>query len=52
MAEDQTIRIEQMEKAHQELGERHAKTYDDSSRIMEMLTILTKGKQNEGASNP
>ena len=44
MAEDQAIRIEQMEKAHQELQEKHAKTCDDVSRIMEMLAILTKGK--------
>ena len=41
-----------MEKAHHELQERHAKTYDDVSRIIEMLAILTKGKQNEEASNP
>ena len=41
-----------MEKAHQELQEKHAKTYNDVSRIMKMLAILTKGKQNEGASNP
>ena len=52
MAEDQAIRIEYMEKVHQELQERHAKTCDDVSRIMEMLTILTKGKQNEEALNP
>ena len=52
MAEDQAIRIEQMEKAHQQLREKHAKTCDDISRIMEMLAILTKGKQNEEASHP
>ena len=52
MAEDQAIRIEQMEKAHQELREKHAKTCDDVSRIMEMLAILTKEKQNEKAPHP
>ena len=52
MAEDHGIRIEQMEKAHQELQEKHAKTCDDVSRIMEMLAILTKGKQNEEVSRP
>ena len=51
MAEDQAIRIEQMEKAHQELREKHAKTCNNVSWIMEMLAILTKGKQNEEASN-
>ena len=51
MAKDQVIRIEQMEKAHQELREKHAKTCNNVSWIMEMLAILTKGKQNEEASN-
>ena len=41
-----------MEKAHWELQEKHAKTCDDVSRIMEMLAVLTKGKQNEEASHP
>ena len=31
MAEDQVIRLEQMEKAHQELQEKHAKICDDVS---------------------
>ena len=29
MVKDQAIRLEQMEKAHQELQEKHAKTCDD-----------------------
>ena len=33
-----------MEKAHEELQEKHVKTCDDISRIMEMLAILTRGK--------
>ena len=41
-----------MERAHKELQEKHAKTCDDISQIMEMLAALTKGKQNEGASRP
>ena len=52
MAEDQAVRLEHMERAHQELQEKHVKTYDDVSQIMEMLAILTKGKQNERASHP
>ena len=52
MAKDQSIRLERMERAHQELQEKHAKTCDDFSWIMEMLAILTKGKQDEGVSNP
>ena len=52
MVEDQAICLERMEKAHQELQEKHAKTCDDISQIMEMLAALTKGKQNEGAPNP
>ena len=52
MEEDYAIRLEHMEKAHQELQEKHAKTCDDVSRIMEMLTILTKGMQNERCIYP
>ena len=52
MEEDQAIRLECMERAHQELQEKHAKTCDDISQIMEMLAALTKKKQNEGALNP
>ena len=51
MAENQATHIKQREKAHQELKEKHAKTCDDVSRIMEMLAILTKEKQNEKASH-
>ena len=52
MAEDQTIHLERMGRAHQELQEKHAKTCDDISQMMEILVVLTKGKQNEGVSNP
>ena len=41
-----------MEKAHQKLQEKHAKACEDISQMMEILTALTKGKQNEGAPNP
>ena len=41
-----------MKKAHQELQEKYTKTCDDVSRIMEMLAILIKGKQNEEALKP
>ena len=43
MAEDQA-RIEQLEKANQELQEKYAKSCDDISHMMEMLKMLTKDK--------
>ena len=49
MAEDQA-RIERLEKANQELQERHAKSSEDIFQIMEMLKILTKNKQSIEAS--
>ena len=52
MAEDQAVHLECIERAHQKLQEKHTKTCDDISQIMEMLAPLTKGKQNEGASHP
>ena len=51
MAEDQAC-IERLEKANQELQEKHAKSYDDISQMMEMLKMLTKDKQSTEASNP
>ena len=50
MAEDQA-RIERLEKANQELQEKHAKSYDDISQMMEMLKMLTKDKQSTIAPN-
>ena len=44
MVEDQA-RIERLKKANQELQEKHAKSCDDISRMMEMLKMLTKNKQ-------
>ena len=43
MDEDQA-RIKRLEKANQELQEKHAKSCDDISQMMEMLKILTKNK--------
>ena len=51
MAEDQA-RIERLEKANQELQERHAKSSEDISQIMEMLKMLTKNKQSTEALIP
>ena len=51
MAEDQA-RMERLEKAHLELQEKHVKSCDDISQMMEMLKILTKEKQTIEASNP
>ena len=48
MAEDQA-RIERLEKANQEFQEKHAKSCDDISQIMEMLKMLTKNKQSTEA---
>ena len=52
MVEDQAICQERMKRAHRELQEKHAKTSDDISQIMEMLAVLTKGKKNKRASHP
>ena len=44
--------MERLEKAHLELQEKHAKSCDDISQMMEMLKMLTKDKQSTEASNP
>ena len=51
MVEDQA-RMEWLEKAHLELQEKHAKSCDDISQMMEMLKMLTKNKQSIEASIP
>ena len=43
MAEDQA-RFERLEKDNQELQERHVKSSEDISQMMEMLKMLTKNK--------
>ena len=48
MVEDQA-RIERLEKANQEMQEKYAKSCDDISRMIEMLT---KDKQSTEAPNP
>ena len=48
MAEDQA-RFERLEKANQELLERHVKCSEDISQMMEMLKMLTKNKQSTEA---
>ena len=52
MVEDHAACFEHMEKTHHELQEKHAKTQEDISQIMEMLATLTKGKKNVEAPNP
>ena len=52
MAEDQVVRVEWLEKAHLELQEKHAKSCDDISQMMEMLKIQTREKQTIEAPNP
>ena len=52
MAEDQAARVERLEKAYLELQEKHAKSCDDISQMMEMLKMLIKEKQNVEAPNP
>ena len=47
MVEDQA-RIERLEKANQEMQEKYAKSCDDISRMIEMLT---KDKQSTEAPN-
>ena len=52
MAEDQAARVERLEKAHLKLQEKHAKSCDDISQVMEMLRMLTREKQSVEAPNP
>ena len=52
MAKDQAARFEQLEKAHLELQEKHAKSCGDISQMMEMLKVLTREKQNAEVPNP
>ena len=52
MEEDPTARVERLEKAHLDLQEKHAKSCDDISQMMEMLKMLTKKKQNIEAPIP
>ena len=51
MAKDQT-RFERLEKANQELQERHAKSSEDISQMKEILKMLTKNKQSIEAPIP
>ena len=51
MAKEQG-RIERLEKASQESQERHVKTSEDISQMMEMLKILTRNKQSTEAPIP
>ena len=51
MVEDQA-RMGRLEKAHLKLQEKHVKSCDDISQMMEMLKMLTKNKQSTKASNP
>ena len=51
MAEDPTARVDRLEKAHLELQEQHAKSCDNISQMMEMLTILSKEKQSAEIPN-
>ena len=50
MAKDQA-RVEQLENAHLELQEKHAKSCDDISQMVEMLKILTREKQSAEIPN-
>ena len=52
MAEDPAACVERLEKAHLELQEKHTKSCDDISQMMEMLEIMTKEKQTVEAPNP
>ena len=52
MAEDQVARFERLEKANQELQERHAKSSEDISQMMEMLKMLTRNKRSTEAPIP
>ena len=52
MVEDPATHVERLEKAHLELHEKHTKSCDDISQMMEMLKILTREKQTVKAPNP
>ena len=52
MAEDPAARVERLENAHLELQEKHAKSCDDISQMMEMLKMLTREKQSARDPNP
>ena len=52
MVEDPAARVEQLEKVHLDLQEKHAKLCDDISQMMEMLKMLTREKQSIEAPNP
>ena len=52
MVEDPVAHVERLEKAHLKLQEKHAKSCDDISQMMEMLKMLTKKKQRTEAPNP
>ena len=51
MVEDPTARVEWLEKAHLELQEKHTKSCDNISQMMEMLKVLTKEKQTVETPN-
>ena len=44
MVEDPAAHVKRLEKAHMELQEKHAKSCDDISQMMEMLKMLTREK--------
>ena len=52
MVEDPVAHVERLEKAHLELQEKHAKSCDNISQMMEMLKILTKEKKTVETPNP
>ena len=52
MAEDLATCVERLEKAHLEVQEKHAKSCDDISQMMEMLKMLTREKQSAEVPNP
>ena len=51
MVEDPATHVERLEKADLELHEKHTKSCDDISQMMEMLKILTREKQTVKAPN-
>ena len=52
MVEDLVARVERLENAHLDLQEKHAKSCDDISQVMEMLKMLTREKQSVETPNP
>ena len=52
MVKDQATPVERLEKVHLKLQEKHAKSCDDISQMMEMLKMLTMKKQSVGTLNP